>query len=209
MIQFTCPGCGRAFAVPEQFAGRKANCKNCGGAIVVPSAPGATVPPPHGAPAAPRVPMRTRRLQADAKQMAESFAGSEAIKVTPLAGDPPEAYQVEYSVRSLERGRGGKPVARDKHLVEIRLTSDYPRLSPQCKMLTPVFHPNIDPTTICVGDHWTAGERLVDLTVRIGEMLAYQAYNIQSPLDAEAAMWTDLNQPKLPTDPRPLRPGDA
>jgi ubiquitin-protein ligase len=153
--------------------------------------------------------MRTRRLQADEKQMSEAFAGSEMIKVKPLAGDPPEAYQVEYSVRSLERGRGGKPVARDTHVVEIRLTSDYPRLSPQCKMLTPVFHPNIDPTTICVGDHWTAGERLVDLTVRIGEMLAYQAYNIQSPLDAEAAMWADLNQPGLPTDPRSLRPGDS
>ena len=147
-----------------------------------------------------------RRLQADAKQMAEVFAGSETIKVTALAGDPPEAYQVEYSVRSLERGRGGKPVARDKHLVEIRLTSDYPRLSPQCKMLTPVFHPNIDPTTICVGDHWTAGERLVDLTVRIGEMLAYQAYNIQSPLDAEAAMWADLHTRELPIDDRNLRP---
>jgi ubiquitin-protein ligase len=213
MIQFTCPGCGRAFAVPEQFAGRKANCKNCGGPIVVPSAPGATAaaPPPPSSPAPQpsRIPMRTRRLQADARQMADVFAGSELIKVKPLAGDPPEAYQVEYSVRSLERGRGGKPVARDKHLVEIRLTSDYPRLSPQCKMLTPVFHPNIDPTTICVGDHWTAGERLVDLTVRIGEMLAYQAYNIQSPLDAEAAMWADLNQPKLPIDPRPLRPSDA
>ena len=34
MIQFTCPGCGRAFAVPEQFAGRKANCKNCGGPLI-------------------------------------------------------------------------------------------------------------------------------------------------------------------------------
>ena len=73
----------------------------------------------------------------------------------------------------------------------------------------PRLPPNIDPTTICVGDHWTAGERLVDLTVRIGEMIAYQAYNIQSPLDAEAAMWADLNQQVLPTDPRPLRPGDA
>ena len=215
MIQFTCAGCGRAFAVPEQFAGRKANCKNCGAPIVVPTAPGASpravapAPPPPVPAAPPRVPMRTRRLQADAQQMTEFFTGSDRIKVKPLAGDPPEAYQVEYAVRSLERSRGGKPVARDKHVAEIRLTSDYPRLAPQCKMLTPVFHPNIDPTTICVGDHWTAGERLVDLTIRIGEMLAYQAYNIQSPLDAEAAMWADLNQPKLPTDPRPVRPGDA
>ena len=124
----------------------------------------------------------------------------------PIAGDPPEAYHVEYAIRGLERGRGNRPAPREHHLVEIRLTSDYPRLAPQCKMLTPVFHPNIDTTTICVGDHWTAGERLVDLCVRIGEMITFQAYNIKSPLDGEAAMWADLHMRELPVDDRNLRP---
>ena len=40
----------------------------------------------------------------------------------------------------------------------------------------------------------------------IGEMLAFQAYNIQSPLDAEAAMWADLNKASLPLDTRNLHP---
>ena len=71
-------------------------------------------------------------------------------------------------------------------------------------MLTPVFHPNIDDSTICVGDHWAAGERLTDLVVRIGEMLAFQAYNIKSPLNGEAAMWADLHPEHLPVDPKPL-----
>jgi ubiquitin-protein ligase len=92
--------------------------------------------------------------------------------------------------------------------VEVQLTRDYPRQSPKCKMLTPIFHPNIEPAVICVGDHWTAGERLVELVIRIGEMIAYQAYNIKSPLDGEAAMWADLNQKKLPIDVRCLRPPD-
>ena len=219
MIHFTCAGCGRPFSVPPEFAGRRATCKSCGSAVTVPT-PGpqttttspAARPPAavEAAPAAvPKSPLRTRRLMADARQMTDAFANSPLIKVRPIAGDPPEAYHVEYSVRGLERGRGNRPAPREHHLVEIRLTSDYPRLAPQCKMMTPVFHPNIDPTTICVGDHWTAGERLVDLTVRIGEMIAYQAYNIQSPLDAEAAMWADLNQQVLPTDSRPLRPGES
>jgi ubiquitin-protein ligase len=212
MIQFNCPGCGRAFSVPPAYAGRSATCKSCGTKVTVPMPGTAPAASPAAAPApapAPKVPMRTRRLIADAKQMSEAFAGSELIKVRPVAGDPPEAYHVEYAVRGLERGKGNKPFPREHHLVEIRLTADYPRLAPQCKMLTPVFHPNIDPSTICVGDHWAAGERLVDLAVRIGEMLGYQAYNIQSPLDAEAAMWADLNQDKLPIDPRPLRPGEG
>ena len=62
---------------------------------------------------------------------------------------------------------------------------------------------------ICVGDHWTAGERLVDLIVRIGEMITYQAYNIKSPLDGEAAMWADINRDQLPIDNCNLRPADA
>ena len=67
---------------------------------------------------------------------------------------------------------------------------------------------NIDTSTICVGDHWTAGERLADLVVRIGEMLSYQLYNVRSPLDGEAAMWADLNRDKLPTDNRNFRPAE-
>ncbi len=198
MIAFTCGQCGKPFRVPDEYAGRSARCKVCGSQVTVP-----TAPPPPG-PAA--VPMRTRRLRADAAAMTTAFADFPPIAVEPLAGDPPEAYRVTYAVDSLDRGPDGKPHPRGTHQVEIQLTADYPRLSPKVKMLTPVFHPNIDPASVCVGDHWTAGERLVDLVIRIGEMLAYQAYNIQSPLDGEAAMWTDLHRDRLPTDARPLRP---
>jgi ubiquitin-protein ligase len=65
-------------------------------------------------------------------------------------------------------------------------------------MLTPVFHPNIDPQKICIGDHWSAGESLPQLIVRIGEMLCYQSYNVKSPLNAEAAAWAELNAETLP-----------
>ena len=152
--------------------------------------------------------MRTRRLRADAEAMLSAFRDSPAISVEALEGDPPEAYRVRYHIGSLQQGPDGKPAPQGEHDIEIQLTSEYPRLSPKCKILTPIFHPNFDQATICVGDHWTAGERLVDLVIRIGEMIAYQAYNIQSPLDAEAAMWADLNRGMLPTDSRDLRPAD-
>jgi ubiquitin-protein ligase/DNA-directed RNA polymerase subunit RPC12/RpoP len=201
MIEFSCGQCGKAFRVPEAYAGKSAKCKACGFTVKVPV-------PVIEEPVVPaeRVPMRTRRLRADADAMNAAFHGFEIIRVVPLAGDPPEAYQVDFAVDSLERGPDGKPVPRREHRIEIQLTSEYPRLAPKCKMVTPVFHPNIDPASICVGDHWTAGERLVDLVIRIGEMLAYQAYNVQSPLDGEAAMWADLNRGLLPTDPREMRP---
>jgi ubiquitin-protein ligase/DNA-directed RNA polymerase subunit RPC12/RpoP len=207
MISFACNHCGKTFSVPDTFAGRTAKCKVCGTMLTVPVLP-AVEPPTVTSPITGKVPMRTRRLRADAEAMATAFRNFEAIKATPLAGDPPESYRVDYSITSLERGPDGKPQFRKQHSIEIQLTSEYPRLSPKCKMLTPIFHPNIDPASICVGDHWTAGERLVDLVVRIGEMIGYQAYNIQSPLDGEAAMWADLHRDQLPTDKRDLRPAE-
>ena len=140
--------------------------------------------------------------------MAAAFDAASPIRVRSASGNPPDAYEIEYFVRGLERGNGSEPTIREQHLVEIQLTADYPRVAPACRMLTPIFHPNIDPATICVGDHWAAGERLAALVIRIGEMIAYQAYNIQSPLDAEAAMWADLNAAKLPVDARNLHPAE-
>ena len=206
MISFTCSQCSRAFSVPESFAGRRAKCKNCGNPLTVPAPEPA---PPAAAPEAeapPKIPLRVRRLVSDSRQMAEAFRHFRPIRIRSVAGNPPDVYRVEYAVRGLERGQEDEPVLRNSHLVEINLTADYPRVAPHCKMLTPIFHPNIDAATICVGDHWTAGERLPALVIRIGEMIAYQAYNIQSPLDAEAAMWADLNTDRLPIDPQNLHP---
>jgi ubiquitin-protein ligase len=143
---------------------------------------------------------------ADLEAVRRAFQDFPLIRIRGVAGNPPELYQIDYHIRGLQRGPDGFPVYRDDHVAEIVLTHDYPRQSPKCRLLTPVFHPNIEPATICVGDHWTAGERLVDLIIRIGEMIAYQAYNIKSPLDGEAAMWADQNAHRLPIDSRDLRP---
>jgi ubiquitin-protein ligase len=205
MIAFDCPQCAGHFNVPDNLAGRRARCKKCGTPL--------TIPTPQQQAAlveqakAPRLPPRLRRLKADSDQMRDAFVNFPLIKVRKMTGEPPDEYEIEYFVKGLERIADRKdPVERSYHTVQIKLTSDYPRMSPACKMLTPIFHPNIEPATICVGDHWTAGERLVDLVVRIGEMIAYQAYNIKSPLDGEAAMWADLHLKELPVDDRNLRP---
>jgi ubiquitin-protein ligase/DNA-directed RNA polymerase subunit RPC12/RpoP len=230
MINFNCKKCGKAFSVQDDLAGRTATCKACGEKLVVPDprapAPVAKKPRPaplgsaenpvaleSAVPAAPRatpqkakLPVRTRRLMADAEVMTKAFRNFPLVKIHKMAGQPPELYQVIYHVRGLTRGPQGQPVTREGHVVEIQLTRDYPRQSPKCRMLTPIFHPNIEPATICVGDHWTASERLVDLVIRIGELITYQAYNIKSPLDGEAAMWADQNAHLLPVDRRDLRP---
>src|SRR5262249_25067336 len=86
------------------------------------------------------------------------------------------------------------------------LPVSYPRTPPQCRMLSPIFHPNIAPHAICIGDHWSPGEPLWSIIARIGEMIAYQSYNTKSPLNGEAARWVDQHLDELPLDPVSMMP---
>jgi ubiquitin-protein ligase len=143
--------------------------------------------------------LRLRRLQADYERLKQILKAHPRIKLTDADGDPPQRYELEYRVRGM-RQRGDEIAPADRHKVEIVLPIDYPRLPPQCRMLTPVFHPNIAPHAICVGDHWNAGEPIWSIVTRIAEMIAFQSYNIKSPLNGEAARWVEQNVDKLPTD---------
>jgi ubiquitin-protein ligase/phage FluMu protein Com len=149
---------------------------------------------------------RQRRLNSDLEAVTKGLLKSRYIKVVRMEGSPPEVYYVEYNVRGIESACGEQIKYRDQHLLKVQLTSGYPREQPKCQLLTPIFHPNFEPAVICIGDHWTAQERLIDLIIRIGEMIAYQSYNIKSPLDGEAAMWADQHEHLLPISKTDLMP---
>lgn len=144
--------------------------------------------------------VRLRRLQADYERLQEYVRRHPRLQMIQAHGEPPERYQIQYQIRSLKQ-KDDRLVAATSHLVEIVLPLHYPRTPPQCRMLTPVFHPNIAPHAICIGDHWTAGQPLASVVARIGELLAYQSYNTKSPLNGEAARWVNENLDQLPLDP--------
>ena len=143
--------------------------------------------------------VRLRRLAADYDKLWNYVRLHPRVNMIQTDGDPPEKYQLQYQVKSF-RQRGDEVEITKEHLVEIVLPRNYPRTPPQCRMLTPVFHPNIAPHAICVGDHWSAGESLESIVIRIGEMLAYQSYNLKSPLNGEAAKWVESHEDQLPSD---------
>jgi hypothetical protein len=123
-----------------------------------------------------------------------------------MAGMPPELYRFQYLIRGLYVAPDGAILERTDHLLEVNLSLGYPRRAPQCRMLTPVFHPNFDDSSVCIGDFWAASEALDDLIVRIGRMISYQEYNTKSPLNGLAAKWAAQNTHLLPIDPRPIAP---
>lgn len=149
--------------------------------------------------------VRLRRLTADNAKLQNYVRRHPRVRLIQAEGDPPERYQLEYRIKSL-RMVGADLQEVQTHLVEVALPRNYPRTPPQCRMLSPVFHPNIAPHAICVGDHWGAGESLESIVIRIGEMLAYQSYNVKSPLNGEAARWVEQNKHRIPLDPVNLLP---
>ena len=149
---------------------------------------------------------RIRRLLLDEQRLRQVFHNWPSIEISGTAGMPPEIYRFTYNLRGLYVSPGGEILERDVHLLEVNLTLNYPRRAPQCRMLTPVFHPNFDDTMVCIGDFWAAAEGLDDLIIRIGRMIAYQEYNSKSPLNGLAAKWAAQNSHLLPVDPRPVAP---
>lgn len=135
----------------------------------------------------------------DFEKIREEFSGSRYIRVQPHGTPPYEKYQITYYVKSLYWDRQRScPVERNQHEVKITLTQEYPRSKPICNILTPVFHPNFSSETICIGDHWAPSSSLVDVIVKIGEMLQFRDYNPKSAYNMDAARWVIENRQYLP-----------
>jgi len=149
---------------------------------------------------------RIRRLKLDHDQLVEKFRGWPLIEITGTAGMPPEVYRFAYHIKGLFVSPTGEIQERAQHHLEVNLSLGYPRRAPQCRMLTPVFHPNFDDSTVCIGDFWAASEGLDDLIIRIGRMIAYQEYNTKSPLNGLAAKWAEQHARFFPVDPRDIAP---
>src|SRR5205807_5609112 len=149
---------------------------------------------------------RIRRLKLDHDQLMQKFVGWPLIQISGTAGMPPEVYRFVYNIKGLFVSPTGDIQERAQHYLEINLSLGYPRRAPQCRMLTPVFHPNFDDAQVCIGDFWAASEGLDDLVVRIGRMICYQEFNTKSPLNGLAAKWVEQNAALLPIDTRNVVP---
>lgn len=150
---------------------------------------------------------RLRRLTSDHEQVISLFANHPHIRLLSAEGTPPEKYTFAFQVQGLvPQGEAGC-IRGAEHRAEFFLPLDYPRRPPFCRMITPVFHPNIDPQKICIGDHWSAGQSLAQMVVRVAEMICYQSYNVKSPLNAVAAAWAEQHVEELPLEKSDLSAG--
>src|SRR5580658_981886 len=150
---------------------------------------------------------RLRLMKADYEPVCLVFTNNTYIRFVGTEGTPPEKYTFAIQVEGLmpEGDDSFRPSA--VHHAQVFLPIDYPRRPPFCRMITPVFHPNIDPQKICIGDHWSAGQSLAQMIVHIAAMICYQSYNLKSPLNANAAAWAEQNAAQLPLHKADLSTG--
>ncbi len=151
---------------------------------------------------------RMRRLRNDLAALERLQSESSVFRFT-THGDPPQLYRIVFQGRGLWRDHGKvKPI--EKHHIEIKLGSSYPRTIPEIRWLTPIYHPNISEIgMVCLGGygtHWVPSVQLDELCTMLWDMLRYHNYDIRSPYNRDAALWVAQQQLiRFPTDARPLR----
>ena len=153
-----------------------------------------------------------RRLTNDYKRLQEMANNSEVVTIVKTENDPPDLYVVRFMLRGVEKlDRDGNPIYRDSHDVQIELLAKYPRKKPLLAWLTPIFHPNINPSgLVCIGDKesnygWWPSRGLDDLALYLGRMAKYEQYNPNSPYNSDAARWSLKNKRRFPTDDRNVK----
>jgi ubiquitin-protein ligase len=140
---------------------------------------------------------RIRRLESDYATLRARFDGHPNIRVEPLGTVPPEHYRITYEVDSLRLDPDNRPVVVATTVVDFDLPSGYPREKPHAVAHGDVFHPNFG-QYVCIADFWSPAQSLADIVLEVGEMLQWQKYNVQSPLNAIAADWAVKNVENLP-----------
>ena len=118
----------------------------------------------------------------------------------------PEKYLIHYTCTGLAWHAGApEPKRVSDHRMLVIYGWKFPTEPPLLIWLTEIWHPNIYGPRVCLVDHHFAmNVLLADLVIEVGRLIQYQRYNLNSPLNGEAALWTMQNMQDLPIDERDL-----
>jgi ubiquitin-protein ligase len=144
--------------------------------------------------------MGSQQIADDYEQLKDILELYPHISIIQTEGQPPDNYEIEYTLRGYIREDNETVTIGQKHRVRISLPFGYPHFAPIAKPLTPIFHPDVDPAAIRLADSWQQSPRLPDLVLHIGEMICGIIYNLEDPFNQDAADWYRRQQKQLPLD---------
>ncbi|PLX48685.1 MAG: hypothetical protein C0613_09715 [Desulfobulbaceae bacterium] len=140
------------------------------------------------------------RLATEAEDVQRRFADHPHISIVSTEGKPVNKYVIEYRLQGLVRLDDGEIARSDQHRVEISLSFGFPHFPPNCKPLTQIFHPDIDPSAIKIADFWSTEESMVSLIIHIGRLICWQLYSDENVFNQEAAAWLVEHGKDVPLD---------
>lgn len=139
-------------------------------------------------------------------------ADSDIVTATPVEGDPPDRYVIDYRCRGLVRGVDGSVRPHDRFVVALHFSDEHLRSIPNpfqaLSVLHPVgaFHPNIAAQApfICPG-RLPPGMGIVEITYQLWELWTWRSFNLVDGLNKEACRYARAHQADFPLDPRPIK----
>lgn len=132
------------------------------------------------------------------QQIREHFVSHPVISLRPIKGQPPDHYEINYTITGMSKADGGKIVESIDHLVELAIPFGFPHFPPSCKPKSDIFHPDFDPAAICLGDFWEQEQSLPNLIIHIGQMINGEIYSTTNAFNEEAADWYLDHAAKFP-----------
>lgn len=144
--------------------------------------------------------MGSQQLAEDYTQLKEFLELYPNITLLKADGQPPDNYEIEYSLRGFVRNGDNEVTIGSNHRVRISLPFGYPHFAPIAKPLTSIFHPDFDPAAIRIADQWQKNPSLPELVLHIGEMISGNVYQVDDPFNQEAAEWYKSHADQLPLD---------
>jgi ubiquitin-protein ligase len=144
--------------------------------------------------------MGSQQIAEDYEQLKDLLELYPNISIIKTEGQPPDNYEIEYTLRGYIKEEDNTISIGQKHRVRLSLPFGYPHFAPIAKPLTPIFHPDIDPAAIRLADRWQQNPSLPDLVLHIGEMICGNIYSLEDPFNQEAADWYARQQKQLPLD---------
>lgn len=142
------------------------------------------------------------RLESEWHRAQRAFAYHPVIGLSPLRGDPPHEYQLDFRTRSLVINEAGELQYVDQVSMHVWLPPGFPNQAPLTRPMAEIFHPNISYEGVFVTQLWQPTDTLVDYAARIGELLTFRKYDPQSVVNSTAMDWVTENHGALPLDNR-------
>lgn len=133
-----------------------------------------------------------------AKELQASFSNHPFIKIEARNSSPSEEYRVTYSLRGLVTDENEEIKESQQHVIQITIPFGYPLFPPNCKPLTPVFHPDFDPGAICLGDFWDQDRTCTELIMFLGKMITGELYSKENAFNEKAAIWYIAHADQFP-----------